>query len=204
MTNPSHKLFMNILTFWFGDINSDGTISKEIAARWYRKEKSFDNDIRRQFIGVWESINKSNISNWTVSLVGKLALVIVLDQFSRNMFRNSPRSFEKDSFALELTLCGLEQKMDQQFKQIERQFFYMPLMHSENIEHQKISIQCFERLVAESTGSLQDRFKNTLRYAHLHEEIIQRFGRYPHRNEILGRKSTSEEVAFLKQPHSRF
>lgn len=204
MTTPSHKLFIKILTFWFGDLDSEATVSEEIAARWYQKKDSFDNQIREQFLGVWQSINSSTLAHWTISPEGTLALIIVLDQFSRNMFRNSPKSFEKDALALGVTLAGLQQNMDQQFKPIERQFFYMPLMHSENMEHQTICIQCFERLVRESPVSLVEKFKNALHYAHLHAEIIQRFGRYPHRNEVLGRTSTAEEIAFLQQPNSSF
>ena len=135
-----------------------------------------------------------------------LAVVILLDQFSRNIYRDSPRSFAHDNIALNIVLKSIEKGLDKKMKAVERAFFYMPLMHSEDIEVQEKSVECFSGLEAEykDNDDFAQLVTQNRKYAVLHYDIIQKFGRYPHRNKILGRKSTSEEMEFLKGPGSSF
>ena len=137
---------------------------------------------------------------------GILALIVLLDQFSRNIYRDTPRAFSQDALALKTALKGMERGHDETLHPIERTFYYMPLMHSEDIGIQKISLDIYARLEMSCSGppELREVLRNSREYAEKHAEIVARFGRYPHRNEILGRESTEEEIKFLEEPGSSF
>jgi uncharacterized protein (DUF924 family) len=127
-----------------------------------------------------------------------------LDQFARNMFRGSPRMFAEDERALRAATDGIEAGVDRMLRFSERTFLYMPLMHSEDLTKQKLCVQLFERLVEEHTGELRKIATENLRYAVAHRDIVERWGRFPHRNAVLDRTSTSDEIEFLKSPGSSF
>ncbi|MBF8302770.1 MAG: hypothetical protein HW396_1051, partial [Candidatus Dadabacteria bacterium] len=146
------------------------------------------------------------LKSWENTPRGTLALIILLDQFSRNIYRGTAKAFSQDSLALYVCLRGIEKGFDKRLHPVERLFLYMPLEHSEDLEMQKKSVEYFSMLeklfpAPPSLASMVSEFK---KYAGMHYVIIERFGRFPHRNEILGRKSTPEEIEFLKQPGSSF
>ena len=133
-----------------------------------------------------------------------MALILCCDQFPRNIFRGTPGAFAYDARALQLSLSGIERGWDRQLRCVERAFFYLPLEHSEDRGHQERSVELFGELLREAPEAQKSGFESFLDYARRHREIIAQFGRFPHRNRILGRVSTPEERAFLKQPGSSF
>ncbi len=135
---------------------------------------------------------------------GRLALILLLDQLPRAIYRGTPRAFEKDDKALGLAREGLQLKMDHHLRYIERLFFLLPLEHAEDLDAQQQSVRRFLELEAEVAPPLRPAFGGFVEYAVRHRDVIERFGRFPHRNEILGRESTAEEEAFLKEPGSSF
>ena len=169
----------DILTFWFEESNPD---------QWFEKVEAFDQEIRTRFLATHERVVRGETLEWRDTPEGKLAEVIVLDQFSRNMFRGTPRAFAYDALALARAQEAIANGDDMRVPPLQRQFFYMPLMHSELLAVHTESRSLFEALGNESL----------LKYETEHTDIIERFGRYPHRNKVLGRASTPEEEAFLE------
>jgi uncharacterized protein (DUF924 family) len=155
--------------------------------KWFTKDDGFDAAIGARFLDVYEAAAAGRLARWEATPEGALALVIVLDQFPRNMFRGLPRMYASDPLALAATKRALARSFDQQVPRRDRQFFYLPLEHSENLDDQ-------ERSVALAHAYGDDEFT---KYAEQHADIIRRFGRFPHRNAILGRATTPEEQAFL-------
>lgn len=174
-----------ILRFWFEEIKP---------SQWWVKDDDFDNLMIQRFAEIHARATCCELFQWRKSPKGRLAEVIILDQFSRNMFRGSPQSFAYDSLALTLSQEAISTEDDKQLKPIERSFLYMPFMHSESLIIHETAIELFQ-----SNG-----LQNNIDFEIKHKKIIERFGRYPHRNDILGRESTEEELEFLKQPGSGF
>jgi uncharacterized protein (DUF924 family) len=172
-----------VLAFWFSDRD-----------HWWRKSADFDEEIRRRFGPLHAEITNGEHDDWRKTPAGTLAYVIVLDQLSRNMFRNDARAYGSDDRALAASREALSRGDDGALSVDERTFLYMPLMHSEDVTDQERSVALF--------GSLGD--DDSLRAAERHRDVIRRFGRFPHRNAVLGRASTAEELAFLKEPGSSF
>jgi len=166
-----------VLDFWF----SAGP------KKWFTKNDDFDAAIRNQFLNLHCEAAKGNIDNWSSKIEGTLALIIVLDQFSRNLHRNSPLAFATDEKALGLSFGAIEKRQDIELPQGVRQWVYMPFMHSEQLEMQKRSIELFNTI--DDAGNMKA--------ALTHRDIIQKFGRFPHRNNVLGRVSNTEELEFL-------
>jgi uncharacterized protein (DUF924 family) len=185
-----------VLDFWFltPEHADHGTSRPE----WFRKDAAFDDAIRTQFGATLETALAGGFREWDADLHGALARIIVLDQFTRNAFRDTPRAFAGDTLAQEAALAMIESGRDRLLHPLERWFVYLPLEHAENLELQERSVGLFSALAKdEGMGDI-------LQYATRHRDIIARFGRFPHRNRILGRASTPEEVEFLKQPGSGF
>jgi uncharacterized protein (DUF924 family) len=174
-----------ILKFWFEETEP---------AQWWKKDEDFDRTIVERFSEVHRSATRCELFEWRKTARGRLAEVIVLDQFSRNMFRGSPLSFAYDPLALALAQEAIAAGADKSMNQTERSFLYMPFMHSESLKIHEIAVELFR----------QNGIANNLDFEFRHKAIIERFGRYPHRNAILGRPSTDEEIEFLKQPGSGF
>ena len=166
-----------ILAFW-RDTGPD---------RWYKRDDAFDTEIRDRFLALWRKAVAGELSSWEASDDGALALVIVLDQFPRNMFRDDVRSFSSDALARDAArralACGADARIDPDL----REFFYMPFMHSEHLADQLHCVELFRKIEG----------AENLKYAEEHADIIRRFGRFPHRNRVLGRVTTPEEQAFL-------
>lgn len=193
-----------VLSFWFGEPGEDGLASDDYLGRWWKKDPDLDETIRRSFAAEHAAVLRGEREGWLSSARGRLAYVIVLDQFSRNMFRDQPHMFAYDEPALRAALEGIELGMDLAVRGDLRAFYYLPLMHSEELAVQQRCVELFEGFVEELEGKPRERFSNNLKFAVAHRDIVARFGRFPHRNAILGRESTAEELAFLEQPGSSF
>lgn len=175
----------DILHYWF----------RELQPRdWWRKDESIDQSITRRFGPVLVAGSRGELSDWRDTPHGRLAEIIVLDQFPRHVYRDTPGAFATDPMALVLAQEAVRAGVDQMLQGAERAFLYMPYMHSESPAMQAIAVRLFD----------QPGLEDNLKFALAHKDIIERFGRYPHRNRILGRVSTPEEQAFLQQPGSGF
>lgn len=155
--------------------------------RWYKKDGAFDDEVRRRFLGLWQEAAAGKLSSWEASDDGALALVIVLDQFPRNMFRGDVRTYASDALACEVAGRAIGRGADARIDPLLLEFLYMPFMHSEHLPDQLRCVELFRK-----SGNA-----NNLKYAEDHADIVRRFGRFPHRNPVLGRATTPEEQAFL-------
>ncbi len=162
--------------------------------QWFQKSIRLDRDIKQQFGELHRQACACELSDWRDSPRGRLAEILILDQFSRNIYRDHPEAFANDALALALAQEAVRQGADQSLEAQERAFLYMPYMHSESQVIHEEALKLFD----------QPGLENNLKFEYRHLEIIERFGRYPHRNAVLGRESTSEEQAFLEQPGSSF
>lgn len=184
---PTHE---QVLGFWF--------VGPGPRAEWFRKDAGFDEEIRARFGGLHAAAAGRRLENWRASAQPMLALVIVLDQFSRNLYRNDARAFAQDAYALECAKQAVARGDDLTVMPVQRQFFYLPYEHSEDLAGQERGVELMRALDAfEETRGVSE-------WAVKHRDIVARFGRFPHRNAALGRVSTPEELEFLKQPGSGF
>ena len=188
--------WQQVLDFWFGTADMPGY--GQPRAEWFRKSDAFDEAIRARFEAVYEAAAGGGFAHWKDRAESALALVVVLDQFPRNMYRGTPRAFAADPLALDAARHIVAQGWDRDMKPVQRLFVYLPFEHAEDMAMQRESVRLFETL-RDDPHSIEG-----IDYAYRHYEIIERFGRFPHRNAILGRASTPEEVAFLQQPGSSF
>jgi uncharacterized protein (DUF924 family) len=192
-----------VLSFWFADPQTGLANFDQWRKAWFIKDAAFDQQMRDRFLPTYEQAAAGKLDCWQESPAGSLALVLVLDQFPRNMFRGDPKAFATDHKALGTTQGAIAKNFHQQLKPLQQLFLYLPLEHSENLEHQNQCVALFHRLIADHPG-LGKEFEDTYSYAVRHQAVIERFGRFPHRNEILGRETTPAEAEFLKQPGSSF
>jgi uncharacterized protein (DUF924 family) len=170
--------FAEVINFWF---------SEPVRSKWFCATAEFDMQLKHQYEPLWESACAREVDDWQMHAKGALALVIVLDQFPLNMYRGSPLGYSSEAQARDVSRLAIQQGFDKSLHGQEKAFLYMPFMHSENIEDQSFSVSLYE------SGQLE----SNLRFARHHQEIIRRFGRFPHRSEVLGRESTKEEVRYL-------
>ncbi len=190
-----------ILTFWFGKPEDSGY--GHYRKLWFTKRTDFDAQIRQRFRDDYEKAAAGKYSAWQKKPERAIALLLLLDQFPRNLFRGDPRSFATDAQALSVAQSLVDTGADKSLMPVHRFFAYIPFEHSEEIAHQNRCIELMAGLIKDAPA-LDDGLKNGLDYAIRHREVIERFGRFPHRNEVLGRKSTPEEIKFLQQPGSSF
>ena len=167
-----------IIDFWFSD---------EIRKLWFNSTPRFDASLRERFLGLWQQASHQELDHWQESAAGCLALVIILDQFPLNMFRAEARSFATEAQSREVAQLAIDQGFDQQLEDRQRAFLYMPFMHSETLAHQHRALELFDQ------PGLEDK----LRFARHHHDIIEKFGRFPHRNEALDRDSSAAEIEYL-------
>jgi uncharacterized protein (DUF924 family) len=196
--------FEQVLDFWFGKLDAAGCADAEHAERWWKKNAAFDEELRQRFGALHEAVARAERDDWLVPPRGRLAYVIVLDQFSRNMFRDTPRMYAYDAKALAAAHEGVADGADKPLAHDERIFLYMPFQHSEELADQERAVALFESLRDGLSGERLKRANDNVVYAERHRDIVKRFGRFPHRNQLLARASTSEEVNFLTQPNSSF
>ncbi len=194
----------DVLAFWLGSLDEHGLAAPEARARWFKKDPAFDEEIRERFGALHAALAGRRLESWLDEARPALAYVIVLDQFSRNMFRGTPGMYATDPQALEASRRILDTGFDHQLSAAGRGFVRMPFMHSEALADQDRCIELFRTLAEELGGPAGASVAENVKYAHMHRDIVARFGRFPHRNRILGRACTEEEEAFLKSPGSSF
>ena len=170
-----------VLSFWFEESSPKD---------WFSKNDDFDKKIKQRFEKVYNLAINGRLDNWKEEAKSCLALIIVLDQFSRNLFRNDKRAYAQDKKSIELTKYALEKGFDKELEGSEKTFLIMPLMHSEELEDQELCVDLF--------SSLGEEYSVNLKFAEEHRDIIKQFGRFPHRNKDLGRENTTQEEEFLK------
>jgi uncharacterized protein (DUF924 family) len=187
-----------VLDFWFGAPGSPE--HGKPRAEWFRKDPAFDASIRDRFGPLVERALRGELADWAASPEGALAEILLLDQFTRNIFRDTPRAFAGDPRALAAARAAVGQRVDEALPAFQRGFVYLPFEHAESMAAQDESVRLFARLAEDGP----DGSSSMLDYAHRHRAVVERFGRFPHRNAVLGRASTAEEEAYLREPGSGF
>lgn len=185
----------DVLNFWF---------ASDAEALWYERNDAFDAIIRARFGDTLEAALRGDLDAWADTPDGWLALLIVRDQFSRNLYRNDARAWSSDAGTQVLALGGIARGLDQQLTPMQRVFAYLPFEHAESPVLQKHCVHLFEQLVASWPAAERARFQNFLDYARRHHDVIEQFGRFPHRNAVLGRADTPAEQAYLATPGAGF
>lgn len=193
-----------VLSFWLGEVDAAGLASEATARRWYVKDADFDAEVLARFGATWSALMRGAHDDWRAAPRSLLAYVIVLDQFSRNMFRGKSQAFASDGRALVAAREGIAKGLDRALVGQERVFLYMPFMHDEELATQDECVRLFTAFRDESTGALRQVLEQNVDYAVRHRDVIAQWGRFPHRNLVLGRTSTAEELLFLQQPGSSF
>ncbi|MDI9245236.1 DUF924 family protein [Marinobacter sp. CHS3-4] len=187
-----------ILDFWFGSLDDNGLPDSFHRNRWFKASRSFDQEIRRRFMSMVLFASEDGLKHWRSKPGGALAEIILLDQFTRQIHRGGALAFENDAQAIRLCKAALRAGHDMALPPVQRAFLYMPLQHSEKMEDQSLSVECYEQLAASTDGIAGDFMQSFLQSARDHKDIIERFGRFPHRNAALKRKNSPDEEAYLK------
>jgi len=196
-----------VVEFWFGrefaDLD-DATIAGRQSGLWWAKNESTDTDMRQRFEPLVQAAGTGKLDAWQSSPEGWLALILLVDQFPRNIYRDTPGMYRFDERARALCVEGIEAGIDTRLELIQRVFFYLPLEHSESAGDQAWCVDLMRGLAREAPQDQQNVFEDFVGYAEAHKKVIDRFGRFPHRNAILGRDSSPGEIEFLDQPGSSF
>ena len=210
---------LRVREFWFGksltgslrgqgELASQAVLLKRRVDLWFATNPQVvgqqDEIVRTQFQDLLERAVQGELDGWADRPRRRLSLIILLDQFPRQIYRGTAQAFAYDPAALALTLSGMQLAADGALNLVERLFFYMPLQHAESTEVQDEAVSAYKRLVSESPAELRSTFEKSLEYAEQHRDLIRQFGRFPHRNRILGRDSTPEEIAYLKTSGETF
>jgi len=193
-----------LLDFWFGDNPDDAAVAKAQAELWWGHCAETDELLQARFGAAASAAAADVLDHWSGSPRGRLALILLLDQLPRAIHRATPASFAQDAKARAVAEQGLESGADRLLRPIERLFFYLPFEHSEEIGDQDRSVELYRELEASAKTAHRETFAGFVDYSVRHRDVIKWFGRFPHRNQILGRESTPEEKAFLEQPGSSF
>lgn len=195
----------SVLDFWFGKCAADGALDRAKQEMWFSDGHKHDAAIRKRFGKLHRRAARGELdAEWAATPRGRIALIVVLDQFSRHIHRGTATAFAQDPAAQRLAVAGIEKSMDRALIPAQRAFFYLPLEHAEDLKLQRLGTRSFERLATEVAPAWRKEYIGFADYSGHHRDIIERFGRFPHRNQILGRPSTPEEIEFLKQPGSSF
>ena len=193
-----------LLGFWFGDNEDDAVVGELQSALWWGQSAETDDELSGRFGQTASAAAAGMLDHWTGSPRGRLALILLLDQLPRVIHRGTPGAFAQDERARSVASKGLESGADRLLRPIERVFFYLPFEHSEDRADQQRCVELFRSMAAEVTEAWKKSFDFYLDFAVRHKEIIDRFGRFPHRNAILERESTKDELEFLNEPGSGF
>ncbi|NNL55807.1 MAG: DUF924 domain-containing protein [Woeseia sp.] len=197
LTDEDQVRIEAILDFWFQE---QALTAPQIDRRmeiWFGSDPLFDHEIVENFGNDVELASKGKLDHWAHSPRGLLALIILIDQFRRNIHRNTEKAFSHDKLALKFCVEGAMQKKEQDLTPIEKVFFYMPLQHAESRRVQAKSVELYERMAESVSPTYRETFETVLQFAELHKDIIDQFSRFPHRNELLGRENTPEEDEYL-------
>lgn len=196
--------YQEVLSFWFGSLNK-GLPDEEHQTLWFRGSANDDADIKKQFATVLPAAIAGELDEWKETPQGRLALIILLDQFPRNIFRGSALAFAYDAAALNAAKEGIAQGQDKKLQTVARQFFYMPFQHSEVLEDQEQSMVLYQSMVDDApTAELKSMAESCLSYAKQHHDLIKTFGRFPHRNKVMGRDSDAKEKHYLTNGGATF
>jgi len=196
---PSNEAWEPILTFWFGPDADDPVAVKARQPLWFKADATTDDEIRERFHGSWSRATRGELEAWTTEPRGVLAVVILLDQFSRNLERGKAAAFQHDTRALAVTTRLIDAGHDRSFSPAERSFLYLPFEHAEDRALQRRGVELFEALVEDGGPAWTWLTEDALHWARLHQEIVERFGRFPHRNHVLGRATTPDEERYLAE-----
>ena len=193
-----------ILEFWFGKLTRDDELQPARQKRWFQKQPAFDRAVAQRFGKDVQEAGAGRLDDWLASARGSLALVILLDQFTRNIHRNLPQAYAFDARARAATLGALARGLERELRPIERLFLFMPLMHAEDRALQERSAELFAQTAATAPALLKETCTGFAASARRHADVVGRFGRFPHRNALLGRTSTPDEMEFLSTPGAGF
>lgn len=201
--NQLTESYDDVLKFWFGHVEETIVPTEHRAKIWFGEDKEIDEEIKTRFSTHLEAAIAGQLGEWEKKPRGELALIIVLDQFTRHIYRNSDKAFSQDPKALSICLEGIRHQSDHSLSLIERVFYYFPLLHSEKIGYQEQSVRAYRTLVDLAFSETRVIFDSFLKFANHHYSIIHRFGRFPQRNNALHRESSKAEIAFLKEIEER-
>lgn len=193
-----------VLDFWFGALNSATDVAQDKSTMWFVSGADYDDVIRENFLSIYNQACDGSLDHWRQSPRTLLALIILLDQFSRHIHRNSAQSYAQDEKTVAIVRQGIDDQLDQSLYFIQRKFFYMPLMHAEDLATQELAVSMFTKLRDDVPDELKKIFTKSLSFAQSHHYVISRFGRFPELNQILGRESTAAEIEFLATGKYRF
>ena len=186
-----------ILAFWFKEQELTAPQIDRRMDIWFGEDAVFDAEIKEKFLGDVELASDGKLNHWAAEPLGRLALILLIDQFRRNIFRSSAEAFSKDKLALKLCVEGAMEKKDKSLTPIQKVFFYMPLQHAESAKVQAKAVELYNRLAEAVSPTYQETFLVCAQFAELHKDVIDQFGRFPHRNNLLGRENTPEEDEYL-------
>lgn len=194
----------DILEYWFGYFPGEYSCDVSKSDMWFKNGAAYDEEIFLKFGEIYHRAIEGQCDEWQETQRGRLALILLLDQFSRHIYRGSAEAFAQDIKAQAICIEGTVSGHDQLLHPVERSFFYLPLQHAENLEHQNLSIKAYEQLVEDVMPEYRKPFEMSLQFAKKHHFVIELFGRFPELNELLGRHSTEEELAFIQLPEYSF
>lgn len=197
MTDDDQARIQAILAFWFKEQTLSAPQIDRRMETWFSEDPVFDHEIEKEFADDVTAASEGKLNHWGSEPHGRLALILLIDQFRRNIFRNTADAFSMDKLALKLCVEGAMEKKDKGLTPIQRVFFYMPLQHAESRKVQAKSVELYNRLAEAVTPTERETFLTVAQFAELHKDIIDQFGRFPHRNKLLGRENTPEEAEYL-------
>jgi len=197
ITDEDQARIASILSFWFKEQELTAPQIDRRMDMWFGDDPVFDHEIEKEYADDVSAASAGDLDHWAAEPEGRLALIILIDQFRRNIYRNSAEAFSKDKLALKLCVEGAMEKKDRGLTPIQRVFFYMPLQHAESRRVQAKSVELFNRLAELVSPTYRETFLTVAQFAELHKDIVDQFGRFPHRNKLLGREDTAEEADYL-------
>lgn len=201
MSDPDIR---RILDFWFSDGAMDQPTIDSRMDRWFTADPGFDALIRQEFGSLVDRASRGLLNHWTEAPEGRLALILLLDQFRRNIHRGTPKAFSRDAQAVKLCVEGAAIGAYKQLTALQQAFYFMPLQHAESLKIQQRSVKIYEGMLAGASETLKATFATFAQFAELHHDIVAAHGRFPHRNRILGRPDTPEEAAYLESAGTTF
>ena len=197
ITDEDQSRIEAILSFWFKEQELSAPQIDRRMDMWFSEDPVFDHEIEKEFTDDIDAACAGNLNHWATESHGRLALIILIDQFRRNIHRNTAEAFSNDRMALKLCVEGAMEKKDKGLTPIQRVFFYMPLQHAESRKVQAKSLELYNRLAEAVSPTYRETFLTVAQFAELHKDIIDRFGRFPHRNKLLNRENTAQEAEYL-------
>ena len=197
ITDEDERRIDEILSFWFKEQELSAPQIDRRMDIWFGEDPDFDHEIQKEYADDVDRACEGDLDRWADEPRGRLALIILIDQFRRNIYRNTAQAFSMDRRALKLCVEGAMEKKDKGLTPIQKVFFYMPLQHAESKRVQAKSVELFTRLAGSVSPTFQETFLTIAQFAELHKDIIDQFGRFPHRNKLLGRENTPEEDEYL-------